>query len=124
VPEKPLVADVMNGKDGSSLFQRRHVAVEGLEINGRKARLPIIAVDNVRPYLQSCFQDGAAEEGEAFGIVFIIASWGAIEIFTVVVRVLADKEGAEVRPFFNRCEGYSSLKPASMLDRSLKNLER
>ena len=47
VPEKPLVAEVVDGQEGGDPGEQRVRPESGVEVDGHEGRLPVVAVDDV-----------------------------------------------------------------------------
>ena len=78
------MADIVDGKDCPRGAEGRVFEVLCAQQDGNECRLPIVAVENIRDAEDlGCFENCAAEEGEAFGIIRKVAGRGSIEPFAV-----------------------------------------
>src|SRR5208337_4783608 len=100
VPEKPLITEVVDGKEGGDPREEGVLPVEGVEESGHEGGLPVVAVDHVGHEARCPYrlQDALREEDEALGIVYVIAVLRAVEVVPVIVFVIVlEVDGDGVR---------------------------
>ena len=87
-----LIADVMDGEDRWDSLECRVLVVQGAQENGNQSGLPVVAMEDIRHAEDfGGFQNSAAIEGEALGIVMIIAERGAVESVAIIERRIIDE---------------------------------
>ena len=87
--EQSLVSHVVDGENGGDFAKRGIFGIERAQHHRHQRGLPVVAVEYVG-HAQNLggFQHGPRKQGEAFGVVGIVAGRGAVE--RVAVEVLAD----------------------------------
>ena len=92
--EVSLIGQVVDGEDARRSMERRIVPVEGLQVDGHEARLPVVGVEDVRALAPAAevFQAGAGEEGEAEPVVVVVVIAGAVEVGPVKERRVLDED--------------------------------
>src|ERR1051325_6078287 len=91
--KQSLITDVVDGEHGARAAEDRISLVAGAQQNRHQRRLPVMAMKNVG-YTQDLgsFQHGAAIEGEALGVIGIIARRGAVKGIAIEKRRIVNKE--------------------------------
>ncbi len=87
--EHALVADVVDGHQGVGVGEHLVPGVGGAEIEGQEARMPIVAVDDVRAPLHplTALQGGPREQAEADGLQGVVV----VEVLPVEERGAVDE---------------------------------
>ena len=96
--KKPLVTDVVDRIDHRQALEAGAVVIEGPEIDGHQAGLPLVGVADVELQFQGVdhLHHRPGKEDEALAIVVKIPVGGAVETFPVKQGVLADEVKIQV----------------------------
>ena len=96
--EVPLVGEVVDGEDGGHAVEGRIVPVEGLQVDGNEAGLPVVGVDHlgaVAPAAQ-VFQRGPGVEREAHPVVAVVLVAHAVGVRAVEERRVLHEDSVDV----------------------------
>ena len=82
----------MDGEHRTDILILRTETVDGLEIQRRQSRLPIVAMQNIRIKIEEGqdLHDAAAEECETLAVVIVAITAGTLEVVLVVYKVKSD----------------------------------
>src|SRR5437667_11780037 len=82
IAENPLIGQIVNGIHRGSLSIERIIVINSMHPIGHNARMPIMAVDNIRRPIQEpqCLQNTATEQDEALAIICIAIDILALKI--------------------------------------------
>ena len=87
-----LIADVVDGEDRGNSLERGVLVVQGAQENGNQRGLPVVAMEDVGHAEDlGGLQNGAAIQGEALGIVMIVAQRSAVESIAIVEGRIIDE---------------------------------
>ncbi len=90
--EQALVADVVDGEDRRHGTEGGVVFVESMQQDRYQRRLPVMAVKYVgRPQDLAAFNHRPREQGEALGIIVVVAQRRSVESLAVEERRVIDK---------------------------------
>ena len=84
-----LVLDVVDGQRGADAAEAVLPHAVVLEVDGHQRRLPVVAVDHLRPEAQvgQHAHHGPGEEAEALSVIHVAVEVGTVEILLVVQEV-------------------------------------
>jgi len=110
--KRSLVCKIMKSIESGGFLKVTVMAEEGLEIGRDEARMPVMAMNQVRrkgDTFQS-FKGCPAKIEKTFSIIWIPSCWSAIEKFTVVIPVMFDQiqRDSVIKPRFKKRSNFSS----------------
>ncbi len=84
--EEPLIREIVNGKDARRAAKHGMRRVERAQIDRRKARLPVVGVNDERRRRAASgeFERGAREKAEAPCVVYVVGVADAVERVAIV----------------------------------------
>ena len=91
MPEKPLIAEIVNSKKGGDPRQERVLPVGGVKGSRNECTLPVVMMTSGTKSITFIASRIPLEKRQTLGIVYKITILSAVEIVPVIVLVLVHK---------------------------------